>query len=69
VVENETNLIISTLDRANACTMRACDDFEHTAPHARLLSRRIAFRKYLPRIPRLPVPSPMATAINLGNAA
>jgi hypothetical protein len=45
---NETNLIITTLDRANACTMMACDDFEHTVEHSKLLSRRLAFRHALP---------------------
>jgi hypothetical protein len=47
-MENETNHIITTLDRANACTMMACDDFEHTVEHSRLLSRRLAFRHALP---------------------
>ena len=50
-MENETNLIVSTLDRVNACTMRACDEFEHTVPHARLLARRIQFRTVLQRAP------------------
>ena len=43
-MENETNLILTTLDRANACTMRACDDFAHTVFRARSLARRIQFR-------------------------
>ena len=46
-MENE-NDIITTLDRANACTMMACDDFEHTVEHSKLLSRRLAFRHALP---------------------
>ena len=50
-MENETNHIITTLDRANACTMMACDDFEHTVEHSKLLSRRLAFRHALPSSP------------------
>jgi hypothetical protein len=47
-MENKTNHIITTLDRANACAMMACDDFEHTVEHSKLLSRRFAFRYALP---------------------
>jgi hypothetical protein len=47
-MENETNHIITTLDRANACTMIASDDFEHTVEHSKHLSRRLAFRHALP---------------------
>jgi hypothetical protein len=42
-MENETNHIITTLDRANACTMMACDDFEHTVERSRIISRRVLF--------------------------
>jgi hypothetical protein len=50
-MENESNHIITTLDRANACTMKACDDFEHTVEHARIISRRVLFRNVLPSAP------------------
>ena len=61
-MENESNLIISALDRANACTMRACDDFEHTVRHAaRLLSARIPFRTVLAGAP-VALPIPLKTA-------
>ena len=39
-MDTETNHILSTRDRTTACTMRACDDYEHTVARARLLSRR-----------------------------
>jgi hypothetical protein len=48
-MENESNHIITTLDRANACTMMACDDFEHTVEHSRIISARGLFRNALPR--------------------
>jgi hypothetical protein len=48
-MENETNLTITKLDRANACTMMACDDFEHTIEHSRIISARGLFRNALPR--------------------
>ena len=69
-MENETNLIISTLDRANACTMCACNDFEQTVPRARLLSPRVAFRMCLPSIARLlPTPSTRPQVIEFGRGA
>jgi hypothetical protein len=43
--------IITTLARANACTRRACEDFEHTIEHSKLLSRRPTFRHALPGSP------------------
>jgi hypothetical protein len=48
-MENESNHIITTLDRANACTMMACDDFEHTVEHSRIISARGLFRNALSR--------------------
>ena len=50
-METEANHIITTLDRANACTMMACEDFEHTVEHSKLLSRRLTFRHALPSSP------------------
>jgi hypothetical protein len=50
-MENETNHIITTLDRANARTMMACDDFEQTVEHSRMISERGLFRNAPPRSP------------------
>ena len=50
-METETNHIVTTLDRANACTMMAREDFEHTVEHSKLLSRRPTFRHALPSSP------------------